>query len=112
MSDYLMLTMLIFFPLIQQTEPFEGVENLVALGIGILSILLLALSITAYRKTRLQLTIYAIIIFSIFAIQQFIDFLDDIIDALDMPLTDVVISSLTLAILILFFLAIVRTKIT
>lgn len=113
MSDYIMLIMLkIFFPLIHQTEPFEGVENLVALGIGILSILLLALSITAYRKTRLQLTIYAIIIFSIFAIQQFIDFLDDILIALDMPITDVIISSLTLAILILFFLAIVRTKIT
>jgi hypothetical protein len=29
-----------------------------------------------------------------------------------MPITDIIISSLTLAILILFFLAIVRTKIT
>jgi len=112
MSDHVMLNMLIFLPLIQQTEHFEGVENLVALGIGILSILLLTLSITAYRKTRLQLTIYAIIIFAIFAIQQFIDFLDDIVIALDMPITDVLISSLTLAILIVFFLAIVRTKIT
>jgi hypothetical protein len=112
MSDHVMLNMLIFLPLIQQTEDFEGVENLVALGIGILSILLLTLSITAYRKTRLQLTIYAIIIFAIFAIQQFIDFLDDIVIALDMPITDVVISSLTLVILIVFFLAIVRTKIT
>ena len=108
-----MLTLLnIFFPLIHQTEPFEGIENVVALGIGILSILLLALSITAYRKTRLQLTIYAIIIFAFFAIQQFIDFLDDIFIALDTPITDVIISSLTLAILVLFFLAIVRTKIT
>jgi hypothetical protein len=113
MSDNIMLNLLnIFFPLIHQTEPFEGVENLVALGIGILSILLLALSITAYRKTRLQLTIYAIIIFAIFAIQQFIDYLDDILIVLDVPITDVIISSLTLAILILFFIAIVRTRIS
>lgn len=102
----------IFFPLIHQTKSFEGVENIVALGIGILSILLLALSVTAYRKTRLQLTIYAIIIFAIFAIQQFIDYLDDILTVLDVPITDVIISSLTLAILILFFLAIVRTRIS
>jgi hypothetical protein len=108
-----MLTLLnIFFSFIHQTEPYEGLENAVALGIGILSILLLALSITAYRKTGLKLTIYAIIIFAFFAIQQFIDFADDIFVTLDVPITDVIISSLTLAILVLFFLAIVRTKIT
>jgi hypothetical protein len=93
-------------------DPFEGLENALALGIGIFSILLLALSITAYRKTGLKLTIYAIIIFPLFAIQQFLDFVDDIFVTLDVPVTDVIISSLTLAILLLFFLAIVRTRIT
>ncbi len=95
-----MLTMLnIFFSLIHEIDPYEGLENAVALGIAIFSILLLALSITAYRKTRLKLTIYAIIIFAFFAIQQFIDFVDDIFVTLDVPVT-------------LFFLAIVRTRIT
>ena len=108
-----MLTLLnIFFPLIHQTDAFDGLENAVALGIGIFSILLLALSITAYRKTRLTLTIYAIIIFALFAIQQSLDFLDDIFSSLDNPITSVIISSLTLSILVLFFLAIVRTRIT
>jgi len=108
-----MLTLLtILYSVILEIEPFEGLENAVALGIGIFSILLLALSITAYRKTRLKLTIYAIIIFAFFAIQQFIDFADDIFVTLDVPITDVIISSLTLAILVLFFLAIVRTRIT
>jgi hypothetical protein len=108
-----MLTLLnIFFPLIHQTDAFDGLENAVALGIGIFSILLLALSITAYRKTRLTLTIYAIIIFALFAIQQSLDFLDDIFSSLDNPITSVMISSLTLSILVLFFLAIVRTRIT
>jgi hypothetical protein len=108
-----MLTLLIvLFSVISQIDSFEGLENVIALGITVISLLLLALSVTAYRKTRLKVTIYAIIIFALFAIQQFIDYLDNIIVALDNPITDVVISSLTLTILALFFLAIVRTKIS
>ena len=106
-----MLTLLtVLFSVISQIDSFEGLENAIALGITVISLLLLALSVTAYRKTRLKVTIYAIIIFALFAIQQFIDYLDNIIVALDNPITDVVISSLTLTILALFFLAIVRTK--
>lgn len=108
-----MLTSLtVLFSGISQIDSFEGLENAIALGITVISLLLLALSVTAYRKTRLRVTIYAIIIFTLFAIQQFIDYLDNIIVALDNPITDVVVSSLTLTILTLFFLAIVRTKIS
>lgn len=107
-----MLTLLtVLFSVISEIDSFEGLENAIALGITVISLLLLALSVTAYRKTRLKVTIYAIIIFALFAIQQFIDYLDNVIPALDNPITDVVISSLTLTILALFFLAIVRTKI-
>ena len=104
-----MLTFL--FSFISQIDSFEGLEKAIALGITVISLLLLALSVTAYRKTHLRITIYAIIIFALFAIQQFIDYLDDIFVELDIPITDVVISSLTLTILAVFFLAIVRTKI-
>ena len=108
-----MLTLLtVLFSVISQIDSFEGLENAIALGITVISLLLLALSVTAYRKTRLRVTIYAIIIFALFALQQFIDYLDNIIVALDNPITDVVVSSLTLTILALFFLAIVRTKIS
>jgi len=95
---------------ILQIDPFEGIENVIAAGIGAFSLLLLALSITAYRKTGLRITIYAIIIFALFAIQQLLDYLDNIYSSLDTPITDIIISALTLAILVLFFLAIVRTK--
>jgi len=104
-----LLTLLSSF--ISQIDSFEGLEKAIALGITVISLLLLALSVTAYRKTHLRITIYAIIIFALFAIQQFIDYLDDIFVELDIPITDVVMSSLTLAILAVFFLAIVRTKI-
>jgi hypothetical protein len=89
----------------------EGLENAIAVGIGIFSLLLLALAITAFRKTGLRITIYAIIIFALFAIQQLFDYFENIIPELDTPLTSVLIDSLTLAILVLFFLAIVRIKI-
>ena len=108
-----MVTMLtILFSVFLQIDEFEGVENGIALGIAIFSILLLALSMTAFKKTGLKVTIYAIIIFALFAIQQILEYLGDIFITLDTPITDVIISSMTLAILVLFFLAIVRTKIS
>ena len=102
----------IFFSVISEIDSFERLENGIALGIAIFSILLLALSITAFKKTGLKVTIYAIIIFALFVVQQLLDYLDDIFSALDIPIINVIISSLTLAILVVFFLAIVRTKIS
>jgi len=102
----------IFFSVISEFDSFDRLENGIALGIAIFSILLLALSITAFKKTGLKVTIYAIIIFALFVVQQLLDYLDDIFSALDIPIINVIISSLTLAILVVFFLAIVRTKIS
>ena len=101
-----------YFSVISEIDSFERLENGIALGIAIFAILLLALSITAYKKTALKVTIYAIIIFALFAIQQFLEYLEEIFITLDTPINDVIISSMTLAILVLFFLAIVRTKIS
>jgi hypothetical protein len=95
-----------------EIDLFNGLENAIAVSIGIFSLLLLALSITAYRKTGLRITIYAIIIFALFAIQQLFDYFENIIPELDTPVTGVLVDSLTLVILVLFFLAIVRHKIS
>ncbi|HEX9317299.1 MAG TPA: hypothetical protein VF884_00015 [Nitrososphaeraceae archaeon] len=106
-----MLTLLtILSSIMLEFDPFEGIENIIAAGIGIFSLLLLALSITAYRKTRLKIIIYAMIIFALFGIQQLLDYMSNVYSSLDTPITDVTISGLTLAILVLFFLAIVRSK--
>ena len=101
-----------FSSVISEIDSFERLENGIAIGIAIFSLLLLALSITAFKKTGLRVTIYAIIIFALFAIQQILDYLGEIFITLDTPITDVIVSSMTLAILVLFFLAIVRTKIS
>ncbi len=95
-----------------EIDLFNGLENAITVSIGIFSLLLLALSITAYRKTGLRITIYAIIIFALFAIQQLFDYFENIIPELDTPVTGVLVDSLTLVILVLFFLAIVRHKIS
>jgi Na+/glutamate symporter len=112
-SEGLVLTLsTIFFSVIFEIDSFERLESGIALGIAVFSILLLALSITAFKKTGLKVTIYAIIIFALFAIQQILEYLGEIFITLDTPIADVIISSMTLAILVLFFLAIVRTKIS
>jgi hypothetical protein len=95
-----------------EIDLYEGLENAIAIGIGIFSLLLLALSISAFKKTHLRITIYAITIFALFAIQQFLDYFETIFPELDTPEVGVLIDSLTLVILVLFFLAIVRLKVS
>jgi flagellar biosynthesis protein FliQ len=56
------------------------------------------------------MTIYAIAIFAPFVIRQLFDYSENIFPDLDTPLPDVLVDSLTFAILVLFFLAIVRIK--
>jgi uncharacterized membrane protein len=89
-------------------ETSESIENIISASIVVFSVLLLVLSVSGYRKTRIRLTIYAIIIFALFAIQQFLDLLDDIFPTLENTITDLVVHSLTLTILVIFFMAIVR----
>ncbi len=107
-----MFDLLTLSAVLLEIDLFDGLENAIAVGIGIFSLLLLALSITAYRKTGLRITIYAIIIFALFAIQQLFDYFENIIPEVDTPVTGVLVDSLTLVILVLFFLAIARPKIS
>jgi hypothetical protein len=98
--------------ILQQTELsewYESLESIILAAIGIFSLLLLALSILAYRRTGLKKIIYAAIAFSLFAIQLILGSLEEAIDFLEEPpIGDILISSMTLAILVLFFMAIVR----
>jgi hypothetical protein len=77
---------------------------------GIFALLLFALSILAYRRTRLKMIIYAAGAFVLFAIQLLLQSLGETFKFLESPVTNIVSSAITLAILILFFLAIVRAK--
>ena len=105
----------VFSGLFLQTELFkeegwyDGIESIILAATGIFSLLLLALSILAYRRTGLKKIIFAAIAFSLFAIQLILESLEESFAVLEEPpIGDILSSSLTLAILVLFFLAIVR----
>jgi hypothetical protein len=92
-----------------EDEWFDNIEGIIQAVIGIFSLLLLALSILAYRRTRLKKIIFAAIAFSLFAVQLILGSLEESFGLLDeTPIIDILTSSMTLAILVLFFLTIVR----
>jgi hypothetical protein len=97
---------------IEQTEvePYEPITQAIKIAIAAFSVLLLGLSISAYKKTAVKRILYAAVAFGLFAIQMLIDYLEDAVEAFDMPYTDIIFFGITLAILVLFFMAIVRRK--
>ena len=102
------MLLILFSGLFLQTDIFENIETIIVAVTGIFSLLLLALSISAYRKTGLKRIIYAAKAFAMFGIQLLFESLEDTFEALDTGYGSVITSSLTLAILVLFFLAIVQ----
>ena len=105
----------VFSGLFLQTDISEGeewydrIESVIQAAIGIFSLLLLALSVLAYRRTGLKKIIFAAIAFSLFAIQLILESLEESLGILEEPpIGDILSSAMTLAILVLFFMAIVR----
>jgi hypothetical protein len=95
--------------LFEEEEWYDGIESIILAATGVFSLLLLALSILAYKRTGLKKIIFAAIAFSLFAIQLILEALEESLGILEEPpIGDILSSSLTLAILVLFFLAIVR----
>ena len=74
------------------------------------SLVLFALSISAYRASGMKRILFAAAAFVLFAIQLFADYVEEYFNFLDEDSTDIVLSLLTLGILILFFMAIVKRK--
>jgi hypothetical protein len=92
-----------------EEEWYDSIESVILAAIGIFSLLLLALSISAYRRTSLKKIIYAAVAFSLFAVQLLLESLEETFGLLEeTPISDILSSSMTLAILVLFFLAIVK----
>ena len=90
---------------------YDSIESVILAATGIFSLLLLALSISAYRRTGLRKIIFAAIAFSLFAIQLILGSLEETFGFLEEPpIGDILTASMTLAILVMFFLAIVRKE--
>jgi hypothetical protein len=93
-----------------EVEPYEPITQAIQIAIAAFSVLLLGLSISAYKKTSIKRILYAAVAFGLFAIQIFFDYLEDAVEAFDTPYSDIIFYGITLAILVLFFMAIVRRK--
>lgn len=87
-----------------------GVQNVIELVIIAFSLGLFGLSINAYRTTGLKKLAYAATAFALFAIQLFFEYAEEAFDFFADEQTDIISTSTTLAILALFFLAIVKKK--
>lgn len=88
---------------------FSEVFTVTQLSVIAISILLMVLSITIYRNKNLKRIAFAITIFAIFAIQHIINYVDaKVVDIMPDDMRYAIYSSMTLVIIILFFLAIVK----
>lgn len=97
---------------ITEIEPYEPIEQVIKIGISAFSVLLAGLSVYAYKRTAIRGIIYAAIAFGLFAIQMLFEYLEDEVEGFDAPYNDIIFLGMTLAILALFFLAIVWRKST
>ncbi len=91
-----------------EVEPYEPITQAIQIAIAVFSLLLLGLSISAYKKTAVKRILYAAVAFGLFAIQMFFDYLEDAVEGFDTAYSDIIFFGITLAILVLFFIAIVR----
>lgn len=99
---------LLEFPVLQ-IGLFDLMESILYVVGTIFAAILIALSISAYRNTHLKKILYAILAFFLFGIFLFYEFLEHNIP-LDNPFTDIILPSMGLSILVLFFIAIVNKK--
>jgi hypothetical protein len=112
----LSILLTVFSGLFLQTELseerwYDSLESVILAATGIFSLLLLALSILAYRRTGLKKILFAAVAFSLFAIQLILSSLEETFGILEEPpIGDILTASMTLAILVMFFLAIVKRE--
>ncbi len=88
---------------------FSEAFTVTQISIIIISLLLMALSITIYKKQSLKRIMFGIAIFALFAVQHIINFIDaQLVDIMPDDMRYTIFSSMTLAIIGLFFLSIVK----
>jgi hypothetical protein len=97
-------------PLIQQIPISDVIEALLYTAGSILSTILIALSISAYRKSGMKKLQYAILAFSLFCAFLIYENLE-LIFRIDNPYTDIILPSMGLAILVFFFLAVIKKSV-
>jgi hypothetical protein len=94
-------------PLLDLGEGFE-VEEVLELAVAALAVVLLALSVSAYRKTRLSRLLIVSAAFGLFAVDVLVRQLDFFVFAVGLETDEIITTLMEFAILVLFFLAVTR----
>ena len=90
---------------------YDILESILYLVGTAFSILLTALSVSAYRDRRIKKLEYATIAFGLFAAFLFYEYIEHTFGKIvDTPYTDIILPSMGVAIALLFFLAIIRKR--
>jgi len=100
------LFLLFISQLVNFDQQFETQEFL-DVAIGVFALLLLALSVSAYRKTRLRRLLIVSLAFLLFAVDVVIRQLDVLVFTLGFQTVQVISTAIEFVILLLFFLAVV-----
>ena len=94
--------------LLLDVELIDTVEGMIYISSTVLSLMLMALSISAYRNTGLKKIAYAIAAFALFAAYLFFEYLEGVYEFLQSAYSDAILPFMAFGVLILFFLAIVK----
>jgi hypothetical protein len=103
-----LLLLLLPFLVLLEVELIDTIEGIIYVSSTVLALLLLALSISAYRNTGIKKIKYAIGTFALFAAYLFYEYLEGVFEFLEADYSDIILASVTFGVLILFFLAIIR----
>jgi hypothetical protein len=90
-------------------EGTSEIFTITQIAVVIIALFLMAISIIAYRNSNLKKIIYAVIAFGLFAFQHVLNYTDaQIADILPDDVRYTIFSIITLAIMGLFFLAVIK----
>ena len=98
----------LFRSVLLEVELVDNVEGIIYVSAAVLSLLLLALSVTAYRNTGIKKIKYAIAAFGLFAAYLFSEYLEHVFTFLEETYADIILASMVFGVLVLFFLVIVK----
>jgi len=91
-----------------QDNQYADLSEVFSIVVGFFAILLLIISLRAYRRTRMKRMLLVSSAFGLFAVKTFAYHLDIFIPDIESQGIEFILTALDLLILLLFFLAVVR----
>jgi len=104
--DLGLLHSMLVSPPLDVDQGFEA-EELLEAAIAVFAVVLLAITLSAYRRTRLRRLLLVSLAFGLFAVSVAISQLDSFVFAVGYQTDEIIVALMEFVILLLFFLAVV-----